>query len=232
MSGPESWGVLFKCETSMALPAPTDARLHGLLRALPGPPQDKLLTGSGRDFTLWFWVSASDASHATQRGADLIRSAASDAGVPEIRVVRSHSASTNGRVSPFPGTRVRRDSVDVWSVLFRARAPVGKGPIEEPVLERFRVDLGEPDALITFHGDKEKFLVSDGTSFTARFWATGIEPWTALRAGRSRFVRALAASGLDDWTIVRAQVVTPGARDGDTFPGAYDRVLSETEETR
>ena len=232
MSGQEGWGTLFKCETSIAAPTPTDRRLQDLLHALPGPPKDKKLTGAGRDFTLWFWVSASDASHATQVGADLIRSASSEIGLPEIRIVRSHSASTNGRISPFPGTRERRDLAGVWSVLYRVQAPIGHEPIGEPDLERFRTALGEPDSLVTLHGDKEKFLISDGTSFTARFWATVLEPWTALREGRRRLVGALVASGLAEWTIVRAQVVTPGARDGDTFPGAYDRHPSETEETR
>ncbi len=117
-------------------------------------------------------------------------------------------------------------------MLYRASAPPGKQPIDDSVLHRFRDELGESDSLITFHGDKEKFLVSDRTAFTARFWAIGVDPWTALRDGRSRVVRALEVSGLAEWSIVRAQVVTPAARDGDTFPGAYDRELSPTEETR
>jgi hypothetical protein len=232
LSDLETWGVLFKCETPNAMPAPTDEQLARLRVGLPGPPTDTLLTGGGRDFTAWFWVSASDASDASRRGSELLRSAASGAGVPPIRVVRSHSASANGRVSPFPGTRERRDRTDVWSVLYRASAPVGQRPIDDSVLQKFREALGESDSLTTFHGDKEKFLVSDGASFTTRFWAIGVVPWTALRDGRSRVVRALAASGLAEWSIVRAQVVTPSARDGDTFPGAYDRELTGSEETR
>jgi hypothetical protein len=232
MSNLASWGVLLKCETPSASPAPRVEELDTLIGALPGRLGDKLLTGGGRDFTAWFWVSAANASQATRLGARLIRSAASDAGMPPIRVIRSHSASTNGRISPFPGTRDRRDRADVWSVLYRAQGPRGQGPIDDAALNRFRTQLGEPDSLVTFHGDKEKFLVSDGTSFTARFWASGAEPWAALRGGRNRVIKALESSGLAGWTIVRAQVATPAARDGDTFPGANGRHLEADEETR
>lgn len=226
------WGVLFKCEAPSAAPPPGDEELGKFVGALPGRADDKLLTGGGRDFTAWFWVPAGNASQATQLGARLIRLAASNADMPPIRVIRSHAASTNGRVSPFPGTQDRLGKADVWSVLYRAQAPRGQGPISDAVLAMFRENLGEPDSLITFHSDKEKFLVSDGTSFTARFWVSGVEPWTALRGGRIRVVRALGSSGLADWTIVRAQVVTPAARDADTFPGAYERHLEADEETR
>jgi len=122
--------------------------------------------------------------------------------------------------------------MDEWSVLYRVQLSQGDGPIDAQTLRAITGKLSSPDAFLTLHSDKEKFLVSDGSAFTARFWAPGSTPGAALLAGRADLLQALHAVGAAGWTIVRAQVVTAEARRGDTFPGADDRTLTETEETR
>jgi hypothetical protein len=226
------WGVLLKCHIPPDSPEPSHDSLERMVAALACRADDTRLTGSGRDFTVWFWWPGTNASDAVRSGAAALREAAAAEGLPPLRVVRSHAASTNGRVSPFPGTRKRLGTPGVWSVLYRAQRPQGAPAIGAAELERVRAGLTSTDALVTLHSDKEKLLVSDGSSFTARFWADAPEPAAALRAGRADLLGALASAGLSGWTIVRAQAVTAAARHGDTFPGAYERTLNPDEETR
>ncbi len=232
MTATVEWGLLLKCAIPADAPEPSQDALTRVVAALPGADADKRLTGGGRDFTVWFWYQGTDASDAVRTGAAALRAAAAAEGLSPFRVVRSHAASVNGRVSPFVGTRERLGLADVWSVLYRVQRPSGAPTIGGDELERVRAGLTSDDALVTLHSDNEKLLVSNGSSFTARFWAAGTDPAQALRAGRADLLDALASAGLTGWTVTRAQAVTAAARHGDTFPGAYQRRLRPDEETR
>ena len=231
MAGLAEWGVLLKCETPADHPAPTSEQLAGLLEAIPCPSSDKRLTGGGRDFTVWFWIAAVDASEATAIGARDLRTNAASLDMPPIRVVRAHAASSNGRVPPFPGAAERLDSGDTWSVLYRVRARSGH-PFTDVSIAEIAERLPGDDCLVTLHSDKEKFLVSDGSAFTARFWSYGTRPSEAIANGRADLLAVLASLSIPDSAIVRAQVTTAEARHGDMFPGADRRVLRPDEETR
>jgi len=226
------WGVLLKCHISPDAPGPSDDTLGRVVAGLGCPMHDTRLTGGGRDFTVWFWWPGTDASDAVRSGAAALREVAAREGLPPLRVVRSHAASVNGRVSPFPGARERLGVPGAWSVSYRAQRPRSAPVIGARELDRVRAALTSTDALVTLHSDKEKMLVSDGSAFTARLWVDAPDPASALRVGRAELLGALAEAGLAGWTIVRAQAVTAAARHGDTFPGAYERTLTPDEETQ
>jgi len=229
-TAPKEWGVLLKVRASSDAPAPSRAQLGRLLAALPGG--DKKLTGGGVDFTVWSWVDAADAVAATSIGARTLRAIARAEGLPSLTIVRAHAASVEGRSSPFRGVAARLGSPHIWSVYFKAEAPLGSTPATADLLERVRVALDRPDVNVTLRGDNEKFLVDDGSGFTARFWAAGATAAEAFRAARRDMIAALGRVGLEGWTLVRFQAATADARHGDTFPGVGSRRARRTEETR
>jgi hypothetical protein len=211
-------------------PIPDDEQLGRVLARLPGDA--KRLTGGGADFTIWTWIIAPDAATATEWGAAILRDAARAEGVSGLRFVRAHTASVEGRSSAYRGVADRLDATDEWSVYFRVEHPSEDGRVGPDELRRFGDALAKPDANITLRGDQEKFLLDDGSGFTARFWTTGPTLAEAIRAARRDVLAALAAAGMSDWRLVRLQAATAGMRHGDSFPGLADRSPRATEERR
>jgi hypothetical protein len=209
-------------------PIPDDDQLRRVLARLPG--SDKRLTGGGADFTIWTWIDAPDAATASVRCAAMLRDAARSEGVSSLRFIRAHAASVEGRSSPYRGVAGRLQATDEWSVYFRLEPPSGDGRVDADVLRRFGEVLGKPDTNITLRGDQEKFLLDDGSGFTARFWASGDTLAEAIRDARRDVLAALAAAGMAGWRLVRLQAATAGMRHGDSFPGLATRSPRPTEE--
>jgi hypothetical protein len=237
------WGLLLKIRVASG-PAPDRAQLERILEKLPGP--DKKLTGGGSDFTVSWWVTASDAATAARAGADLLFALARAEGVSPLTVIRSHAASAEGRSPAFAGMERHLDqpstgsprrvplgeTADQWAVDLKAAAPGGSPPVGPELLDRVREAIDRADVAVTFRNDQEKFLLDDGTGLTVRCWAAGASPREAFEGVRTDLRRALDAVGLGDWAIVRFKARTPRNVYDDTFPGAARRRASVTEETR
>jgi hypothetical protein len=224
------WGVLLKVEVRDPGPEPSDEALQRVLDALPGA--DKRLTGGRADFTVWSWFEAADAPAAVQLATGRLRAAAANEGFHDLRVIRAHAASVEGRSSPFRAVAERLGRPGEWSIYFRAAAPPGRSPVDSTTLERIEAALGRPDTSVSMGGDREKFLLDDGTGLVVRFWVDGASSPDAFLAARTSVRMALAEVGLGDWTLVRMQAATAEARHGDTFPGIAARQPRQTEETR
>ena len=224
------WGVLLKVRVRPEGPTPRPAQLDRILIALPG--NDKKLTGAGRDFTIAFWVEATNAALATETAAALVRELAAAEGLTELSFIRSHAASVEGRFPTFIGTGSRLDTPNEWAVEFKAGAPAGADPATPEILNRIRDAMHRPDVSVTFHGDQEKFLLDNGRGVTVRFWSTAQTTAGALRAARGVVLSGLSQAGLEDWTLIRLKAWDPRHMHADTFPGARARVPAVTEEIR
>jgi hypothetical protein len=230
------WGVLLKVrvrarESGEDFTVPGDDVLERMMALLPG--SDKRLTGRGSDFTILSWYAARDAAQAVELAASTLRQAAGIAGVAgRLQVIRAHAASVEGRSSPFRGVAARLGRENQWTVYFRAAAGRGSRSATVADLAAVANAIGGPDTSISYGGDREKFLMDDGRGLVIRFWVSGDDPGTALRAAHAQALVALASAGLDDWAIVRTQAATAEMRFGDTFPGVAQRTQRQTEETR
>jgi hypothetical protein len=223
------WGVLLKVQLSADAEPAQEGALDQLLSALPGP--HKKLTGAGRDLTVAWWVDAPDAAAAIVVAARRLRAEAASLGLADLVVVRSHAASIEGR-APALAADGRAAEANVWAVDIKAGMPQGGMPVGPDIRDRLRAVLPYPDAGVTLHGDKEKFLLDDGTGLTIRIWISGKTLEAALLAARDDVTSALAQIGLDAWTLIRVKAWDPRALQGDTFPGALDHEPMPTGEYR
>jgi len=224
------WGVLLKTQTASTGPVPDSDQLSRLLAALPGV--DKRLTGEGRDFTVAWWVDATDAATATTIAADTLREIARVENLSDLTFVRSHAASVEGRYPDAPELEPGIDPFKAWAVDFKVLAPSDADPIDAEMLDRVRDAMGGSGVSVTLRGDPEKFLLDDGSGFTVRFWSAGDAPASAMAAARRNLLAALSEAGIGDWLLVRFKGWAPLQKQADGFPGAGERHPAVTEETR
>lgn len=224
------WGVLLKVQVKSDGLAPDPSQLDLLLAALPGT--DKKLTGGGADFTVAWWVEASDAASATKIAGDTVRRIARSQGFPPLTFVRSHTASVEGRAPTSVEAESELDTLNEWALDFKVSAPASADLATPELLDRVHAAIDRPDLAVTFRGDQEKFLLDDGSGFTVSFSAGGGPPAGVFGAARQDLLDAIDQLGLDGWRLVRFKAFSRPHKQNDTFPGAGTRVPLITEETR
>jgi hypothetical protein len=131
----------------------------------------------------------------------------------------AHAASEEGRTPSIRGVNERRERSDVWSLTIKAESAGGRCAVDAELLAEVLRRLGGADTTIAAGGDKEKFLLDDGSGFTMRFWAEADSVDLALEQGRTRVDAVLEGLAPGDWIVVRAHATTPAERADDTFPG-------------